>query len=76
MYNKVQDSGMKEAGSGKCNFNNKITLNINNKMKVSGSRLTADSSAYVFECITQNPLNAQNAKPFVQSCVLQANLSL
>ncbi len=60
MYNKVQDSGKKEAGSGKRNFNNKI--NINNKMKVSRSRLTAESSAYVFVCISQNPL-----KLFVQS---------
>ncbi len=54
MYNKVQDSGKKEAGSGKHNFNSKI--NINNKMKVSGRRLTADSSAYEFVCISQNPL--------------------
>ncbi len=30
MYNKVQDSGKKEVGSGKFNLNNKI--NINNKM--------------------------------------------
>ncbi len=42
-------------------------------MKVSSSRLTADSSVYVFACISQNPLNAQNAKIFVQSWVLQAN---
>ncbi len=37
-------------------------------MKVSRSRLTAESSAYVFACISQNPL-----KLFVQSWVLQAN---
>ncbi len=41
MYNKVQDLEKKKVGSGKRNFNNKI--NINDKMKVSGSRLTADS---------------------------------
>ncbi len=49
LYNKVQDSVKKEAGSGKRNFNNKI--NINNKMKVSGSRLTADS---VCVCVYQS----------------------
>lgn len=32
IYNKVQDTGKKEAGTGKCNFNNKV--NINNKTKV------------------------------------------
>ncbi len=42
-------------------------------MKVSSSRLKADSSAYVFACISQNPLKAQNDKFFVQSKVLQAN---
>ncbi len=39
---KTQGRRKWEVGSSKCNFNNKI--NINNKMKVSGSRLTADSS--------------------------------
>ncbi len=63
MYNKVQDSGKKKAAN--VTFYNKI--NINNKMKVSCSHFTTDSSAYVFACISQNPLNDQNSELFVQS---------
>ncbi len=36
MYNKVQDSGKKDAGSGKRNFN--IKININNKMTLPDGR--------------------------------------
>ncbi len=46
MYNKVQDSGKKDAGSGKRNFN--IKININNKMTLPDGRHS------VYLCIKVN----------------------
>ncbi len=43
-------------------------------MKVSGSRLTADSSVYVFACISQNPLNTPNFLFSPEFCKLTLSL--
>ncbi len=62
---KFKTQGRRKREAANVTFYNKI--NINNKMKVSCSHFTTDSSAYVFACISQNPLNDQNAELFVQS---------
>ncbi len=43
-------------------------------MKVSGSRLTTDSSVYVFACISQNPLNTPNFLFSPEFCKLTLSL--